>query len=68
MLYLSCEKHENKQKEAGFGPFKKYLISKFEPKNVRRSSNEKWIKRRGIFFDKERGPFLKNFIQRLERG
>ena len=21
MLYLSCEKNENKQKEAGFGPF-----------------------------------------------
>ena len=23
VLYLSCEKNENKQKEAGFGPFKK---------------------------------------------
>ena len=22
VLYLSCEKNENKQKEAGFGPFK----------------------------------------------
>ena len=29
MLYLSCEKNENKQKEAGFGPFffkKKQLL------------------------------------------
>ena len=25
MLYLSCEKNENKQIEAGFGPFKKNL-------------------------------------------
>ena len=25
VLYLSCEKNENKQKEAGFGPFKKPL-------------------------------------------
>ena len=25
MLYLSCEKNENKQKEAGFGPFLKYV-------------------------------------------
>ena len=24
VLYLSCEKNENKQKEAGFGPFKKH--------------------------------------------
>ena len=24
MLYLSCEKNKNKQKEAGFGPFKKH--------------------------------------------
>ena len=25
VLYLSCEKNENKQKEAGFGPFLKNL-------------------------------------------
>ena len=28
MLYLSCEKNENKQKETGFGPFKKPLLTK----------------------------------------
>ena len=25
-MYFSCEKNENKQKEAGFGPFKKTLL------------------------------------------
>ena len=27
MLYLSCEKNENKQKEAGFGPFLKKSLN-----------------------------------------
>ena len=26
VLYLSCEKNENKQKETGFGPFKKTIF------------------------------------------
>ena len=29
MLYLSNEKNENKQKEAGFGPFKKEFLRIF---------------------------------------
>ena len=33
VLYLSCEKNENRQKEAGFGPFKKkeLLMPGFKP-------------------------------------
>ena len=33
MLYLACEKNENKQKEAGFGPFfKKKMLRETGPK------------------------------------
>ena len=32
VLYLSCEKNENKQKEAGFGPFFKKMLLKLTVK------------------------------------
>ena len=35
VLYLSCEKDENKQKEAGFGPFKKTSIKEAKNKPER---------------------------------
>ena len=31
MLYMSYEKNENEQKEAGFGPFLKYKLKVFSP-------------------------------------
>ena len=40
VLYLSCEKNENKQKEAGFGPFKKQSYS-ILPKVVSKSCKGK---------------------------
>ena len=40
MMYLSCEKNENKQKEAGFGPFKKQSYS-ILPKVVSKSCKGK---------------------------
>ena len=43
VLYLSCEKNENKQKGAGFGPFKK--IDSDDPRlNPARVSNDDEIK------------------------
>ena len=34
VLYLSREKYENKQKEAGFGPFKKINVHRIKPKGT----------------------------------